>query len=133
MALETYRLDHLLQTHIKLLKSDRIYVQRSPLFCAPGLVKYVPAVARLFCLALPGSFLTMFAQNKGDLCTYIGSLKMASEITSDINNIVLEVTIGQIFQITLLILVVTQSILFLVAASEAKMDSEVASKWASEV
>ena len=31
---------------------------------------FVPAVARLFCLALPGSFLTMFAQNKGDLCTY---------------------------------------------------------------
>ena len=44
------------------------HVQRSPLFCAPGLVKFVPAVARLFCLALPGSFLTMFAQNKGDLC-----------------------------------------------------------------
>ena len=43
-------------------------VQRSPLFCAPGLVKFVPAVARLFCLALPGSFLTMFAQNKGDPC-----------------------------------------------------------------
>ena len=27
---------------------------------APGLVKLAPAVARLFCLALPGSFLTMF-------------------------------------------------------------------------
>ena len=35
-------------------------VQRSPLFCAPSLVKLAPAVARLFCLALPGSFLTMF-------------------------------------------------------------------------
>ena len=44
-------------------------LQRSPLFCAPGLVKFVPAVTRLFCLALPGSFLTMFAQNKGALCT----------------------------------------------------------------
>ena len=44
-------------------------VQRSPLFCAPGLVKFVPAVARLFCLALPGSFVTIFAQNKGDLST----------------------------------------------------------------
>ena len=44
-------------------------LQRSPLFCAPSLVKFVPAVARLFCLALPGSFLTMFAHNKGDLCT----------------------------------------------------------------
>ena len=43
-------------------------VQRSPLFCAPDLVKFVPAVARLFCPALPGS-LFMFAQNKGDLCT----------------------------------------------------------------
>ena len=36
------------------------HLQRSPLFCAPGLVKFVPAVARLFCLALPVSFLTMF-------------------------------------------------------------------------
>ena len=44
-------------------------VQRSPSFCAPGLVKFVPAVARLSCLALPESFLTMFAQNIGDLCT----------------------------------------------------------------
>ena len=43
-------------------------IQRSPLFCAPGLVKFVPSVARLFCLALPGSFLTMFAQNKEELC-----------------------------------------------------------------
>ena len=32
-------------------------------------MKFVPAVARLFGLALSGSFLTMFAQNKGDLCT----------------------------------------------------------------
>ena len=44
-------------------------MQRSPLLCAPGLVKFAPAVARLVCLALPGSFLDMFAQNKGDLCT----------------------------------------------------------------
>ena len=43
-------------------------LQRSPLLCAPGLVKFVPAVARLVCLALPGSFLTMLAHNKGDLC-----------------------------------------------------------------
>ena len=35
-------------------------IQRSPLLCTPGLVKFVPAVARLFCLALPWSFLTMF-------------------------------------------------------------------------
>ena len=35
-------------------------VQRSPLLCAPGLVKFVNAVARLFCFALPRSFLTMF-------------------------------------------------------------------------
>ena len=48
------------------------HVQRSPLFCPPGLVKFVPAVARLFCLALPGSFLKMcFAQNKGDLCRHL--------------------------------------------------------------
>ena len=32
------------------------------------MVKFVPAVARVFCLALLGPFLTMFAQNKGDLC-----------------------------------------------------------------
>ena len=44
-------------------------LQRSPLFCAPGLVKFVAAVARLFRLALPGSFLNVFAQNKGDPCT----------------------------------------------------------------
>ena len=31
-------------------------------------MKFVPAVASLFCLAQPGSFSTMFAQNKGDLC-----------------------------------------------------------------
>ena len=31
----------------------QLHVQRSPLFCAPGLVKFVPAVARLSCLALP--------------------------------------------------------------------------------
>ena len=43
-------------------------LQGSTLFFAPGLVKFVSAVARLFRLALPGSFLTMFAQNKGDLC-----------------------------------------------------------------
>ena len=45
-------------------------LQRSPLLCAPGLVKFVPAAARLFCLALPGSFLNILAQNKVDLCTY---------------------------------------------------------------
>ena len=43
-------------------------VQRSPLLCAPGLVMFAPAVARLFCLALPWSYLYMFAQNKGDIC-----------------------------------------------------------------
>ena len=34
-------------------------------------MKFVPAVARLFCLALPGSFLDMFAQNKVDLVDII--------------------------------------------------------------
>ena len=48
---------------------DSYDIQRSPLFCAPGLVKFVPAVARLFCLALPGSFLTMLVQNNGDPCS----------------------------------------------------------------
>ena len=45
-----------------------VHEQRLSLSCAQGLVKFAPAVARLFCLVLPGSFLTMFAQNKGDLC-----------------------------------------------------------------
>ena len=31
-------------------------------------VKFFPAVARLFCLALLGSLLNIFAQNKVDLC-----------------------------------------------------------------
>ena len=35
-------------------------VQRFTLLCAPGLVKFVLAVAYLLCLALLGSFLTMF-------------------------------------------------------------------------
>ena len=43
-------------------------LQRATSLCAPGLVKFVPAAARLFFLALPGSFLTMFEQNKVDFC-----------------------------------------------------------------
>ena len=54
------------------------HIQRSPLLCAPGLVKFVPAVARLYCLAMPGSFLDMFAQNKVDLCTY--GLKVGGKV-----------------------------------------------------
>ena len=50
-------------------------MQRSPLFCAQGLVKFVPAVARMFCLALPGSFLNVFTQNKGDLCSFGASFQ----------------------------------------------------------
>ena len=57
-------------SHEDALSLKLALLQRSPLFCAPSLVKFVPAVARLFCLALPGSFLTMFAQNKGDLCKW---------------------------------------------------------------
>ena len=41
------------------------------LFCAPGSVKFLPAVARLFCLAVPGSFLMYFAQNKVQLCRWL--------------------------------------------------------------
>ena len=33
-----------------------VTVQRSPLLCAPGWVKFVPALPTLFCLVLPGSF-----------------------------------------------------------------------------
>ena len=36
-----------------------LHIQRSTLSCTPGLVKFVPAVARLFCLVLPGSFFNM--------------------------------------------------------------------------
>ena len=57
-------------------------IQRSPLLCAPGLVKFVPAVNRLFCLALPGSFLTMFVQNKVDLCIRLDQ-QMQTEIGVD--------------------------------------------------
>ena len=36
------------------------HTEISFIICAPGLVKFVPAVAYLLRLALPGSFLTMF-------------------------------------------------------------------------
>ena len=36
---------------------NKIYIQRSTLLCAPGLVKFVPAVARPFYFVLPGTFL----------------------------------------------------------------------------
>ena len=38
---------------------ESFQLQGSTLFCAPGLVKFVPAVARLFCVPLPGSFLNV--------------------------------------------------------------------------
>ena len=38
-------------------------------------MKFVPAVARLFYLALPACFLTTFAQNKGDLCICVSCTK----------------------------------------------------------
>ena len=57
------------------IKTQFWNLQRSPLLYAPGLVKFLPAVARLLCLALPGSFLTMFAQNKVDLCTICSVVK----------------------------------------------------------
>ena len=63
------RKDSLLGDSKQLMLGGRI--QKYSLFCAPGLVKFVPAVARLFCLALSGSFLNMFAQNKEDLCIVI--------------------------------------------------------------
>ena len=44
---------HLMGQMQKLDDGEHRTVQRSPLFCAPGLVKFVTAVARLFCLALP--------------------------------------------------------------------------------
>ena len=36
-------------------------------------MKFVPAVATLFCLAMPGSFFNRLAQNKVDLCTAVSS------------------------------------------------------------
>ena len=44
-------------------------VQRSPLFCAPGLVKFVPAVAYHFCLALPAAFTQPGAHLLAKPCT----------------------------------------------------------------
>ena len=68
--------------YIKFLTNvPSLNVQWSPLLCAPGLVKFVPAVARLFCLARPGSSLTMFAQNKGDLCTSWTSARLSGFLT----------------------------------------------------
>ena len=58
---------------------NKIYIQRSTLLCAPGLVKSVPAVARLSWLVVPGSFLDMLAQNKIDLCTTCG-LKVGGKV-----------------------------------------------------
>ena len=68
-------------------------VQRSPLLCAPGLVKFTPAVAYLLCLALPGSFLNMFAQNKGDLCSgewkFLGACLCRVELWEDAYTLVM--------------------------------------------
>ena len=49
-------------------------IQRRTKCCAPGLVKFVPAVAILTCRALPGSFLTIFANHFVLLCRYHMSL-----------------------------------------------------------
>ena len=50
------------------LYGGRLY---STLFCAPGLVNEVRSCCscRLFCLALPGSFLNLLCANKVELCT----------------------------------------------------------------
>ena len=39
----------------------KMTVQRSTLLCTPGLEKFVPVIARLFCLALLGSFFEVSA------------------------------------------------------------------------
>ena len=49
-------LDH----DLRLKYGDRLYYALQP----PSLVMFVPAVASLFCLALPGTFLDMFAQKR---------------------------------------------------------------------
>ena len=48
-----------------------ICVQRGDLSFVRGLVKFLLALAYLFCLALLGSCLTRFAKNKSPLCTAI--------------------------------------------------------------
>ena len=50
-------------------KWDVASVQRWDLIFVGGLVKFLPALASLFSLALPGSCLTRFAKNKSHLCT----------------------------------------------------------------
>ena len=45
-------------------------VQRSAKVCVRGCEKFVPALAYLFCLALPGSCLARFAYFFADLCSY---------------------------------------------------------------
>ena len=52
-----------------LLKSLIIKVQRSAKRLVRGCEKYVPALAYLLCLALPGSCLVRFAYFLADLCT----------------------------------------------------------------
>ena len=47
---------------IRLSDPFNTILQRSPLLCAPGLVKFFPAVAYLLCLALPGSFLRIIKE-----------------------------------------------------------------------
>ena len=49
-----------------------ITVQRGDLSFVRGLVKFLLALAYLFCLALLGSCLTRFAKNKSPLCRVDG-------------------------------------------------------------
>ena len=46
----------------------QINIQRSAKVFVRGCEKFVPAVAYLFCLALPGSCLARFANFLADLC-----------------------------------------------------------------
>ena len=45
-----------------------LIIQRGDLSFVRGLVKFVPALAYLFCLALPGSWLARFTNLLRDLC-----------------------------------------------------------------
>ena len=48
-------------------------VQRSAKRLVRGCEKFVPALAYLFCLALPGSCLARFAYFLADLCKHMGN------------------------------------------------------------
>ena len=57
-------------------------IQRGDLSFVRGLVKFLLALAYLFCVALLGSFLTRFAKNKSPLCMDARSTASAKQCST---------------------------------------------------